>query len=77
MIPPRVLIVDDSLTVRMDLAEAFTNGGFSPVLRGDLVGAREALGKGSFDLIVLDVLLPDGDGLGGLQQRGHGGVPDG
>ena len=28
---PRVLVVDDSLTVRMDLAEAFDAAGFSAI----------------------------------------------
>ncbi len=32
---PRVLIVDDSLTVRMDLEEAFTEAGFTPVLSAE------------------------------------------
>ncbi len=58
-----VLIVDDSLTVRMDLAEAFAEAGFQTELRADLAGAREALERRSFGLVVLDVLLPDGDGL--------------
>lgn len=60
---PRVLIVDDSLTVRMDLADAFTHGGFAPLLRADVAGAREALEHEPFELVVLDVVLPDGDGL--------------
>jgi DNA-binding response OmpR family regulator len=59
----RVLVVDDSLTVRMDLDEAFAAAGFDPVLAADLAAARAALGAGPFDLVVLDVLLPDGDGL--------------
>lgn len=58
-----VLIVDDSLTVRMDLDEAFLAGGFRPELCADLAAARRALSAGRFALVVLDVLLPDGDGL--------------
>ncbi len=65
---PQVLIVDDSLTVRMDLEQAFAAAGFVPVLRGDLKTARLALENGPFALVVLDVLLPDGDGIEWLQQ---------
>ena len=60
---PTVLIVDDSLTVRMDLAEAFSAAGFAVDLCASLSEAREALARGQVDVIVLDVLLPDGDGV--------------
>jgi len=58
-----VLVVDDSLTVRMDLADAFVAAGMEPVLATDLASAREALSGRTFSLVVLDLLLPDGDGL--------------
>jgi two-component system, NtrC family, sensor kinase len=65
---PRVLIVDDSLTVRMDLGEAFLSAGFVNTLCSTLQEARSALASGSFELIILDVLLPDGDGVGLLRE---------
>ncbi len=65
---PSVLIVDDSLTVRMDLAEAFEAGGFASTLCATVTEARTALSKSSFALLVLDVLLPDGDGVDFLRQ---------
>jgi PAS domain S-box-containing protein len=58
-----VLIVDDSLTVRMDLEEAFASAGFDPTPCADMASARAALDTRPFELVVLDVLLPDGDGL--------------
>ncbi|MBX3170533.1 MAG: response regulator [Candidatus Eremiobacteraeota bacterium] len=58
-----VLLVDDSLTVRMDLSEAFEESGFEVRLCSDLGQAREALGRQHWDVIVLDVILPDGDGI--------------
>ena len=60
---PHVLIVDDSLTVRMDISEALQAAGFDTTLCADLRGARAALNRQSCGVIVLDVLLPDGDGL--------------
>ena len=59
----RVLIVDDSLTVRMDLHEAFEADGFATVLCGTGKEAREAFAGAVFDVAVLDVQLPDADGL--------------
>ncbi|HEX7900785.1 MAG TPA: response regulator [Planctomycetota bacterium] len=60
---PSVLIVDDSLTVRMDLEEAFREAGFAVTLCGTKKEAEAALAAGGFALAVLDILLPDGDGI--------------
>jgi len=65
---PRVLIVDDSLTVRMDLEEAFESIGFATNASETLAAARKALAERSFSLIILDVLLPDGDGIDLLRE---------
>jgi two-component system NtrC family sensor kinase len=58
-----VLIVDDSLTVRMDLKEAFEDAGFHTIVCASAAAAREAFGDPSLRLAVLDVLLPDGNGV--------------
>jgi two-component system, NtrC family, sensor kinase len=64
-----VLIVDDSLTVRMDLAEAFEAAGFRPLLCASIREARDALAAApTIDLVILDVLLPDGDGVQLLEE---------
>ncbi len=65
---PRVLIVDDSLTVRMDLREAFASIGFEASACESLAAARRALNEQAFALVVLDVLLPDGDGVALLRE---------
>jgi two-component system NtrC family sensor kinase len=74
----RVLIVDDSLTVRMDLHEAFEADGFGTILCSTGAEARSAFAGGLFDVAVLDVLLPDADGLELLTElralRGRAGV---
>ena len=58
-----VLIVDDSLTVRMDLLEAFEAGGFQAIPCATVAEARLILASQPVDAIILDVLLPDGDGV--------------
>ncbi|HEY9723432.1 MAG TPA: response regulator [Oscillatoriaceae cyanobacterium] len=63
----RVLIVDDSLTVRMDLQSIFTAAGFETTLCKDLASARKALAEAPA-LVVLDLQLPDGDGLSFLAE---------
>ena len=63
-----VLIIDDSLTVRMDLKEAFESTGFHAIPCASLGEAREALRRGPVDLVILDVLLPDGDGVEFLKE---------
>jgi two-component system NtrC family sensor kinase len=63
-----VLIVDDSLTVRMDLSETFEVAGFDPLLCANLAEARSALLTHDIALAVLDVMLPDGNGVDLLQE---------
>lgn len=60
---PQVLIVDDSLTVRMDLAEVFEGADFEVHPCATAQEARDRLAAGPVDCIVLDVRLPDGDGV--------------
>ncbi len=62
-VKPRVLVVDDSLTVRMDLRDTLQNAGFAVTLCATLREARRAVVRGRYSLVVLDVLLPDGDGI--------------
>jgi DNA-binding response OmpR family regulator len=63
-----VLVVDDSLTVRMDLSDALTASGFQVTAVGNLAAARAELAEQHYFLLILDVLLPDGDGVDFLQE---------
>ncbi len=63
-----VLVVDDSLTVRMDLGDAFEAAGMPAVRCGTGQQMREALAKEPFALIVLDLQLPDADGIDLLRE---------
>jgi two-component system, NtrC family, sensor kinase len=64
----QILIVDDSLTVRMDLAEAFEAGGMRSLPCASISQARQTLDITDVDAIVLDVQLPDGDGVDLLRE---------
>jgi len=57
-----VLIVDDSLTVRMHLHEALEQAGIPVVSCATVREARDALSASTFALVILDVALPDGEG---------------
>jgi two-component system NtrC family sensor kinase len=58
-----VLVVDDSVTVRMDLMEMLDAANMAAVGCASVAEARHALAKDKFSLVILDVLLPDGDGI--------------
>ncbi len=59
---PVVLIIDDSLTVRMDLVDAFTAGAFRTLAACSAAEARALLAQNHVDIVILDVQLPDADG---------------
>jgi two-component system NtrC family sensor kinase len=63
-----ILIVDDSLTVRMDLADALRGAGFHTALCATIAEARVALRSQRIALAILDLQLPDGDGVDLLAQ---------
>jgi two-component system, NtrC family, sensor kinase len=65
---PGVLIVDDSITVRMVLDDAFRAAGIVTTLCATIAAARSAILSNSFALIVLDILMPDGDGIDLLRE---------
>jgi len=64
----KVVIVDDSLTVRMDLLDAFEDAGLDALACATIAEARETLERERADVLVLDVLLPDGEGTDFLSE---------
>lgn len=71
----KILVVDDSLTVRMDLADALEGAGISVIHAASAEEARKAVEREQVSVIVLDVVLPDADGielLGELKQLARG-----
>src|SRR5665213_2435943 len=75
----RILIIDDSLTIRMDLKELFEDAGHVAVGCETAEAARQEVARRAWDLIVLDVLLPDADGIALLKEfksgTGTSGIP--
>ena len=65
---PNVLVVDDSLSVRMDLRGALGAAGFLVTACDTIAAAHRALRSRIFAVAILDVLLPDGDGIDLLRE---------
>jgi two-component system, NtrC family, sensor kinase len=59
----RILVVDDSLTVRMNLMDMLSGADLPALACATLAEARHALAAERFSLVILDILLPDGDGI--------------
>jgi len=75
----RVLIVEDDATTAAMLAGLLRREGWEPAEAGDIATAWNQLRAGPFDILLLDLSLPDGDGIDLLQKirRGApGGWPD-
>ena len=60
---PHILIVDDDLEIRKLLSQYLTGQGFKITLASDKRSLSSALTANNVQLIVLDVMLPDGSGL--------------
>jgi DNA-binding response OmpR family regulator len=65
-----VLIVDDEKTLRGSLARYLEGRGVAVAQAGSLAEARSLLAGRAFDALIVDVGLPDGDGLDLLESSG-------
>jgi DNA-binding response OmpR family regulator len=61
-VKPRVLFVEDETSISGPFSKALAREGFDPVVCGTLGEARAELRRGLPDLVLLDLMLPDGDG---------------
>jgi len=57
-----VLFVEDEESISSPFASALAREGFDPLVCGSLAEARAAWASDAFDLVLLDLMLPDGDG---------------
>jgi DNA-binding response OmpR family regulator len=60
---PRILLVDDEESVQKLLSYPLRNDGYEVVAAGDGQEALDRFDEGTFDLVVLDVMLPRVDGF--------------
>ena len=59
---PRVLVVEDETSISEPLAEHLAREGFDPEVAGTLEDAATSYESREPDFLLLDVMLPDGDG---------------
>lgn len=64
----KVLIVEDERKVGQFIERGLTEQSYTARLTGSCAGARDALAESPYDAIVLDLGLPDGDGLDLLKE---------
>lgn len=63
MIPMRVLVIDDELSIRKLMEKELATPQRRIVTTDSVAGAKKRIAEETFDLIVADIRLPDGDGL--------------
>jgi two-component system, NtrC family, response regulator AtoC len=74
---PIILIVDDDRAVRESLASTLLDAGYRTETADGVQAARRAVESTTFDAVLLDIRLRDGDGLAFLAElrRDHGHLP--
>lgn len=63
MKPLTILVADDEESIRTLMLQWLKNGGHTVTVVGNAIEGRAELGKKAYDLVITDVLMPDGDGL--------------
>ena len=69
-----ILVVDDELGIRDLLSEILNDEGHSVDLAENATQARAARVSGSYDLVLLDIWMPDTDGISLLKEWATGGL---
>ena len=64
----KIIVLEDDLIVRKSLEQQLRYRRYDVASASTIAGAQELLGKDNFDLMIVDVRLPDGDGTALLKQ---------
>jgi DNA-binding NtrC family response regulator len=64
----KIIVLEDDLIVRRNLEEKLRQQRYDVAAAGTIAAARELLAKDTFDLLFLDVRLPDGEGTDLLRE---------
>jgi len=61
--PARLLLIDDDARLTAMVGDYLRQAGYEVDVTGSLESGRQRLKPGGYDALVLDLMLPDGDGL--------------
>jgi len=64
----KIIVLEDDLIVRRNLEEKLRAQRYDVAVTTTIAGARELMAKDTFDLLFLDVRLPDGEGTDLLRE---------
>ena len=73
-VPARLLVVDDEATILELLSGSLRLAGFEVVTAASGTEAVRAAASSRPDLVLLDVMMPDGDGFEALRRMRSGGA---
>jgi len=76
MSTPHVLVVDDESDIRALIKDILSDEGYEVTNAADAAEARAARDEGKFDLILLDIWMPDTDGISLLREWSEHGELD-
>jgi DNA-binding NtrC family response regulator len=71
----RILVVDDEANIRALIDEILSEEGYEVTTAADAKEARAARKAHDFELILLDIWMPDTDGISLLREWSEGGTP--
>ena len=62
--PPRILVVEDDEALRLACERLFAAAGYEVLAAGGVYEALRAVQRTTPDVVLADLMLPDGDGMG-------------
>ena len=57
-----IFVLEDDEAIGIGLSYSLENEGYTVTVEKTVASAKSAIAKGSFDLYILDLTLPDGNG---------------